>query len=242
MTKECKIDGCSNKVRARGWCHNHYQRWLRNGDPTASGWSVMRTRKPRTKATTEKRCARCGETKPADEFYTVERPYGTYLSAYCKPCHSEYHAIKWAEYMAERGPMPRKRHDEPCEFEGCDKTAKTRFQGSGQWLCSGHDQQRRDGRELTPLRDNMPSYINDRVRKCTGCEKIKGVHDFYFRPNGTSHSRCKECAILASNFMQAIRNGNLDLALGIAGRMPERLKNKYMDKLATQLNGSELER
>lgn len=29
----CSIEGCSNKVRARGWCDKHYRRWKRNGDP-----------------------------------------------------------------------------------------------------------------------------------------------------------------------------------------------------------------
>lgn len=29
----CSVEGCSETVRARGWCGMHYQRWQRTGDP-----------------------------------------------------------------------------------------------------------------------------------------------------------------------------------------------------------------
>lgn len=29
----CSIEGCTNPVRARGWCRAHYLRWQRHGDP-----------------------------------------------------------------------------------------------------------------------------------------------------------------------------------------------------------------
>ena len=31
--KICKIEGCTSKVDARGWCSKHYQRWKAHGDP-----------------------------------------------------------------------------------------------------------------------------------------------------------------------------------------------------------------
>jgi hypothetical protein len=31
--KECKIDGCDDPVRARGWCNKHWTRWWKYGDP-----------------------------------------------------------------------------------------------------------------------------------------------------------------------------------------------------------------
>ena len=30
--KECSVDGCSRQAVSRGWCHGHYQRWVRLGD------------------------------------------------------------------------------------------------------------------------------------------------------------------------------------------------------------------
>ena len=44
-----------------------------------------------------KRCPRCGETKPAAEFYVDRR----WLSAYCKLCHCAY-TNKWVEEHRDR--------------------------------------------------------------------------------------------------------------------------------------------
>lgn len=30
----CSIDGCEGPHKAHGWCHMHYRRWKRHGDPT----------------------------------------------------------------------------------------------------------------------------------------------------------------------------------------------------------------
>jgi len=32
--RTCSIDGCTNRVVARGWCSRHYAKWRRHGDPT----------------------------------------------------------------------------------------------------------------------------------------------------------------------------------------------------------------
>jgi hypothetical protein len=29
----CSVEGCDLKPHARGWCHKHYHRWRRYGDP-----------------------------------------------------------------------------------------------------------------------------------------------------------------------------------------------------------------
>ncbi len=34
---DCLIKMCGKEVRARGWCHMHYMRWQRHGDPLDAG-------------------------------------------------------------------------------------------------------------------------------------------------------------------------------------------------------------
>lgn len=31
--RPCSVDGCERRSSARGWCHMHYERWRRHGDP-----------------------------------------------------------------------------------------------------------------------------------------------------------------------------------------------------------------
>lgn len=31
----CSIPGCSRPLKSRGWCHTHYMRWWKYGDPLA---------------------------------------------------------------------------------------------------------------------------------------------------------------------------------------------------------------
>jgi hypothetical protein len=32
----CSVSGCGSLSEVRGWCHKHYARWLRHGDPTVA--------------------------------------------------------------------------------------------------------------------------------------------------------------------------------------------------------------
>jgi hypothetical protein len=32
MPKPCSVPGCDRDATERGWCHGHYQRWIRSGD------------------------------------------------------------------------------------------------------------------------------------------------------------------------------------------------------------------
>jgi hypothetical protein len=35
--KVCRIEGCTNKYKSGGWCHAHYERFRKYGDPLAGG-------------------------------------------------------------------------------------------------------------------------------------------------------------------------------------------------------------
>ena len=42
-TQKCSIPQCDNPVRARGWCAKHHARWVRHGNPTATGRTATTT-------------------------------------------------------------------------------------------------------------------------------------------------------------------------------------------------------
>jgi 5-methylcytosine-specific restriction endonuclease McrA len=80
----CSIEDCGKPGFARGWCTGHYSKWQRHGDPLAQS-----RQSPRSPADYDKpkRCSRCGETKPADQFGRNQaRPDGR--AAYCFGCNS----------------------------------------------------------------------------------------------------------------------------------------------------------
>jgi hypothetical protein len=45
----CAVDSCERRAVSRGWCHMHYQRVLRHGDPNAAPSRKRGGRKPRPK-------------------------------------------------------------------------------------------------------------------------------------------------------------------------------------------------
>lgn len=75
----CTIADCGAPLRARGWCHMHYERWYRNGftdlrpknHPAPDGMKV---------------CRKCGETKPLDGF-TTDKKSADGRAYWCRVCH-----------------------------------------------------------------------------------------------------------------------------------------------------------
>jgi len=79
--KECAVEDCEHKVFARGWCTKHYTRWQRHGDTSVT------LRQPPQTDVAEKRCPRCANVKPIDQFATRSngKPKG-----YCRECDAAY--------------------------------------------------------------------------------------------------------------------------------------------------------
>lgn len=73
---KCKIDGCNNPAKTRGWCCKHYTRWQRHGDPNV----VNRNR--------------CGYSKKYPKLYTS---FWSMHDRCEKPNHPHY------KYYGERG-------------------------------------------------------------------------------------------------------------------------------------------
>jgi hypothetical protein len=83
--RTCTIEGCEEPHLSRGWCSKHYYRWKRSGDPLTT------QRQPPTPAdATEKRCVRCGEVKPIEEFGSRKGKVGDKPRGYCWPCEKAY--------------------------------------------------------------------------------------------------------------------------------------------------------
>lgn len=82
----CKIDGCDEPHKARGWCVKHYQRWRKHGSPSDRP-------RPSAARSGRKRCNECGVTQPLSAFYRRSGKPG-YISR-CKPCHSAHQAARY---------------------------------------------------------------------------------------------------------------------------------------------------
>lgn len=83
----------------------------------------------------------------------------------------------------------------PCAFKGCTNDA---YSGP---LCSGHYQQKRQNKELTPLRRKMKSTTRDSQgrKNCYRCLRWLDVSEFYPAKRNTDglSSDCATCSKLA---------------------------------------------
>lgn len=107
--KLCSIAGCDQPLTARGWCHFHYYRWKRWGDPEVQGrlslcaqcdskwlYTAKGSQPPSLCPPCQRRfgcCQMCKEILPLEEFYKdIRRPHG--VGGRCKRCSSRYSKLR----------------------------------------------------------------------------------------------------------------------------------------------------
>lgn len=81
----CSIDNCTRQVAARGWCHKHWARWRRNGDPVKP--------KPRQDLAVDhqdgtRTCKVCDQRLPITQFDRDKGATGG-RRAQCKKCRGQ---------------------------------------------------------------------------------------------------------------------------------------------------------
>jgi hypothetical protein len=110
--RRCTVPGCDGRHQARGYCHTHYMRWQRHGDPRVAApvgrrtlggvsyWSVHERVKTERGPATAQRCAECAKPAVAwsydgtdpDERTDPARGYHYSLDLHryrprCRSCH-----------------------------------------------------------------------------------------------------------------------------------------------------------
>lgn len=79
-----------------------------------------------------------------------------------------------------------------CRFDGCSNFAQI----AGTHLCSTHNRQRLRGEPLHAVASRSKSDIGvEGWRRCTKCDEIKKVDEFYQIAPGKYRSHCKACHI-----------------------------------------------
>lgn len=99
----CAVAGCSGPVEARGFCHKHYRRWQRHGDPLAGRISPCLAGQSRQ----TKRCYKC--KKSFDRLmFSRSKSQGDGLSQYCKPCDNVKTRRDYQEHKQARAATRRR--------------------------------------------------------------------------------------------------------------------------------------
>ena len=241
----CKVEGCKNegspdyrsgrRYLRRGWCHNHYERWRRNGDPTVDGIALYADKRRGMSAAVveagEKECKVCKQTKPLSDYYTNKNGWAF---TQCKLCWNADMKARRIE-QALRNPKPKRvktDHGE-CAFEGCSNKGKTHLNdGPEGWHCTAHWMQWNKHHELKPLKQIKKSIIDDDFRICTKCDRVKPQGQFHARTGRSGRqSTCKECQGMQTRFNVLIKHGRVDEARAVWESMPESLQKHYAPRL-----------
>jgi hypothetical protein len=87
--RTCALPECSRPARTRAWCHMHYKRWWRHGDPTI------------LKSARFRRILAMPPTNACIELGTQRRPIAKLLGRY----RNAAHVIWWLAYGGDPAPL-----------------------------------------------------------------------------------------------------------------------------------------
>lgn len=90
----CAVEGCTSKVRARGWCNAHYLRFSKHGDPLG-GKASPQVRRAIDHEDGTRTCSECGVRQPLGNFYTDKRA-SKGRRANCKSCRKAHELRRYA--------------------------------------------------------------------------------------------------------------------------------------------------
>lgn len=83
--RTCSVDGCEDKVSARGYCNKHHLRWRKHGDPL--GGNASPSVRKSIDTDDGRICTSCHRTLPFDSFDKDKNASGGRRSQ-CKECRS----------------------------------------------------------------------------------------------------------------------------------------------------------
>jgi hypothetical protein len=91
--RPCSVGGCENPAVTRGWCNNHYQRWLKHGDPTAGNKSPA-VIKAIDYPDGTRLCTKCDHRLPIEQFAKDGNASGGRRSQ-CKKCRCAHEKSRY---------------------------------------------------------------------------------------------------------------------------------------------------
>ncbi len=185
----CSIDGCERVIEARGWCHRHYTRWRKYGDPLRTKITVDETR-PRIHGDDEARfLSKIDMNGPIAKNYPE---LGCCWISLAQPDKNGYGRFYWRQdttpksrsacvfaYRRWIGPIP---EGLVLDHFACDN-------GPGGCVNPWHLRPETIGDNV--LRGDTPSGINSRKTHCLRGHPLWG--DNLYVPPGTTHRGCRIC-------------------------------------------------
>lgn len=211
-TRECTIDGCSNKYFGRGWCNKHWQRWRAHGDPSIklrnTGAEPLRDR-------FEEKIDRSGGPDSCHEW-TGSRHKQGYGSLSINRRHRSTHHVAW---FLEHGYWPK------YLLHSCDNPPC----GNLRHLSEGtHTQNMREAIDRGRRSYDNPTFGEARSKKLTRAQ-VREIFSAYHAGNSLSSLASAYSISVSTAYNIGVRN--------IWRRDTEDLKGSRVDRISRLRRG-----